>query len=509
MRAVDRVLAAPAPAPAAVARVTSTVLSGALLVLAPAVARADAPWTAPAEIGPHVARTASPTLDFLRAGVPLMSWRVRAAEPTTLTFPEPDRVLLATRAPDGAVLSRTLRDDVVRDVTCGPGCVAVMRQRTAARQGERSLLRVSVGAGRGVLGRPQTIARYADPLQFVEGLDRPDGPVIAADRGGSVAVAWIEAMRIAHDGSTHGYRLRLAMRASGGRFGRPRTVAEAGHKYDLLRQPRLDFHGPGAVTVAYVRERQLGTHRRRVVEARLMRRRAAPRAIQVIGPAPESFTDLQVAAAPGGRTVIAWGNVHGTVSGFKDHWVVRAALRPATATRFAPAQVLDRGAVEDAGAPGRVGAAIAPDGTATVAWSSVAAAQPVNRADVRTATAPRGHRFGRPQTITSTAMNAMADLAVSLRGAALVTWTASGSGRDTSVMAAWRPAGAAMFGPPERLATLVSSWLNAIDPAPAAAIDDATGTPAVAWAADATAGAPPLHVPLSAILRLATRETNR
>lgn len=491
-------------------RLTSIVLSGALLALAPVAARADAPWSAPAEIGPHVARTAAPALDFLGVGAPLLTWHVLGAEPPANTAPETDRVLLAAVRPDGAKVFKTLRDDVVSQVRCGVGCVAVLRQRNAARSGARSLLRVSVGSVTGALGTPRTIARYVEPEQFGEFSVGTLRPAIAADRAGAVAVAWVEAQRVQRDGSTTGYRLRLALRPRGGTFGPARTIAEAGRSGGLLRQPRLAFHGRDALTVAYVRERRVADRTRRVVAARLVRRRGAPSPEQVVGPAPESFTDLRLAAAPGRRTVVAWGNVHGTVMGFASRWVVRAAVRAATAPRFGPAQVLDRGAVKDAGAPGEVGAGIAADGTATVAWSSVVrATQPVNQADVRIATARPGRNFGTSQVIATGATNNVEDLAVSPRGSALVTWTAYGTGRGVSVMAAFRPAGTAAFGPPEVVTTFAQSWFNAIDPAPAAAIDDATETPAVAWAGDSTAGAPPLHVPLSAVLRLATRETTR
>jgi hypothetical protein len=485
-------------------RPVAIALTGAIALLTTTAARADAPWSAPAEIGPRVARTDAPVLDFLRAGVPLLTWNARAAEPTAPVFPETDRVLLATRAADGTIDQAMLRDDAAAQAPCGARCVAVLRRRTvAARHHRRTVLRVSIGTGPGALGPARTIAAYDEAEQFDEQLIGTTGPVIAADRGGAVAVAWVEAQRTLAGGSPQGYRLRLVTRAPHGTFGHARTIAEAGR--GLLRQPRLAFHGREAVTVAYVRESRTGNHTQRIVQARLVRLRGAARAAQALGPAPQSFTDLRVAAAPGGRTVVAWGNVHGTVMGFEDRWVVRAAIRPATASQFAPAQVLDRGAVKDAGAPGEVAAGIAADGSATVAWSSVARAVPVDGADVRVVTARPGRRFGPPQTLASGGVDKVEDLAVSQRGAGLLTWTHFGPGRSLSIMAAYRPPGAAAFGAPERVTNFAPSFFNALDPAPSAAIDDGTGQAAIAWAGDTTAGDPPLHVPLSAVLRLATR----
>ena len=69
--------------------------------------------------------------------------------------------------------------------------------------------------------------------------------------------------------------------------------------------------------------------------------------------------------------MVAWGNVHGTEMGAESRYTVRAALRAPNDRRFGAAQVLDAGIVK-AGVPGELGAGIADDGTATVAWSAYA-----------------------------------------------------------------------------------------------------------------------------------------
>lgn len=252
----------------------------------------------------------------------LLTWRMRLLEPATPQAPSTDRAVVATRAADGTLVRRALRDDVVPQVPCGSRCVAVLRQRSVARR--RVGLGVSIGSG---AGPPRTSA-HARPLP-AEGLQRGESasaPAIATHPGGAVAVAWIEA---------EGRWLRVALRRPGAAFGRPRTIAT--QERGTLRLPRLVFHARAAVTLAYTRESIVANRRRRAVEARRVPIRGAAEPRQVVGPAPESQTDLRIAASPGGRTVVVWGDVHGTVMGFESRWVVRAAIRARSARRFAAA----------------------------------------------------------------------------------------------------------------------------------------------------------------------------
>ena len=467
----------------------SVALTGAL----PAGAAADAPWTEPVGLGPGVARVASPSLTPASPTTTLLTWGMRLLEPATPLAPSTDRVVVATRAADGTVLRRTLRDDVVTQVACGPRCVAVLRQRSVARR--RVVLGVSIGSGAAGLGRLQTLARYL-PKGISEG-ESASVPAIAAHPRGAVAVAWIEA---------EGRRLRVALRRPGAAFGRPRTIAT--EQRGTLRLPRLAFHDGAGVTLAYTRESIVANRRRRNVEARRVPVSGAAEPRQVVGPAPESQTDLRIATSAGGRTAIAWGNVHGTVMGFESRWVVRAALRARSARRFAAAQVLDPGAVKEAGAPGRLGLGIAADGTATVAWSAHTRALPIPATEVRAASARPGRRFGPHQAVSpQEGYGGLSDLAVAPNGAALLTFAAYGGGFGSQlIVAAVRPAGAPTFGPPEIVARTRHSMFNAVDAAPAAGIDG-SGVPTVVWAAESTTGEPPLHAPMSSIVLLSTRST--
>ena len=467
----------------------SVALTGAL----PASAAADAPWTEPVGLGPGVAWVASPTLVPASPTTTLLTWRMRLLEPATPLVPSTDRAVVATRTGDGTLVRRTLRDDVVTQVPCGPRCVAVLRQRSAARR--RVVLGVSIGSGAARLGRLHTLARYL-PKGVSEG-EGANVPAIAAHPGGAVAVAWVEA---------EGRRLRVAMRRPGAAFGRPRTIAT--EERGTLRLPRLAFHDRAAATLAYTRESIVGNRRRRAVEARRVPIRGAAEPRQVVGPAPESQTDLRIAAASGGRTVIAWGNVHGTVMGFESRWVVRAALRARNARRFAAAQVLDPGVVKQAGAPGRLGLGIAADGTATVAWSAYTRVLPYPATEVRAATARPGRRFGPPQGVSpQEGYGGLSDLAVAPDGSALLTFVGYTEGFARQlIVAAVRGAGTPTFGPPEIVARARHSAFNAVDASPAAGIDG-SGVPTVVWAAEGTTGEPPLHAPMSSVVLLSTRSS--
>ena len=466
-------------------------LAGAALA-APSAAAAAAPWSAPVDLGPGAAVVTDPALDFAAAGVPLFSYRFSATEPTGLMASLPDRSAIAVRRADGTIVRTVLRDDAVAHARCGTRCWAVLRYRAPARSDAPALLRVSIGSGPGEAGRPRTLARYRLPEDYDESIVGRNRLQIAALPSGAIAVAWVE-------GAGRGARLRMALRAPGRAFGAARTVAQV--RTGILRHPRIAFHGRSALTVAYVREARAGGRSRRTVEARVVALRGSAGDPQTIGPAPESFTDLRIATSPRGRAVIAWGNVHGTVSGAESRWIVRAALRERAAGRFSRAQLLQRGVVQ-VGAPGAIGAGVADDGTATVGWSAYTSPSLVSPSDVRVASAAAGRRFGAPQVLSG--QGRLVDLTVAGSGPALATWmTFSAAG--SVVAAAVRPAAGQPFGTAETVATIASRSFNAVDPDPDAAYDVATRRFSVVWAVDDSAGMPPMHAPGSARLQLATR----
>jgi hypothetical protein len=262
----------------------------------------------------------------------------------------------------------------------------------------------------------------------------------------------------------------------------------------------LTFHARREITVTYVREA-----RRRTVEARIVSLGRYALAPQTLGPAPESYSDVRIVAAPGGRTVVAWANVHGTEMGARSRYVVRAALREPNASRFRRSQLLDPGIVNVA-APGELGAQIADDGTATVAWSSYTSTKAFTApVEVRAATAAPGRRFAAPQVLT--ANGHLDDLVVGGAGAALAVWT-SYDGGGATIGAALRPSSAAAFGVAEAVTVIPLRTIAPLVPAPDAAYDPGTGRFAVLWAIDSTSVTdPPMQIPGTARLLLATRDT--
>ena len=121
---------------------------------------------------------------------------------------------------------------------------------------------------------------------------------------------------------------------------------------------------------------------------------------------------------------------------------------------------------------------MAPDGTATVAWSGIAGASFPRIYPARVATAtPGAARFGTTQTLSPSA--AVGDVAVDAGGTALVvaaTLPTPGDNQTTEqVFASLRPAGAAAFAIPELISAPERARL------PQAAFNPVTHQAAVVW----------------------------
>jgi hypothetical protein len=475
------------------------------LVVPATLATAAAPWSEPVDLGPGTNRISGQLLDFAAAGTPQFTYSFMTAMPSP-QLPSPvSRSAFARRRPDGTVIRDVLRDDMIAQARFGRRSWVVLRYRPPRGPDGRALLRVSTGTGPGELGAPQTLARYLVPDPNQEPATIGSSlPQIASGPSGNVAIIWTEVAGHRADGSTHGARIRLVYRLAGGNFSHPTTVAEQASR-GALRNARLTFHGRSTVTIAYVRNTPPGTHTRRTLEARKVRLGGRELAPQTLGPAPESYNDVCIAAAPGGRTVVAWGNVHGTVMGARSRYTVRAALRAPNARRFAAAQVLDPGPVVS-GAPGELVAGIADDGTATLAWSAYASTgQYFPPVEVRTATATATGRFAAPQVLTTSGH--LTDLVVANHGAALATWTTADTAGNATIHTALRTPGATAFGAPETVAVVPLRYVDPLAPNPDAAFDPGTGRFGLIWATDdSTDTAPTTQIPGSARLLLATRE---
>jgi len=177
-------------------------------------------------------------------------------------------------------------------------------------------------------------------------------------------------------------------------------------------------------------------------------------------------------------------------------WIVRAAQRPAGPRTFGATQDLERGDGRQARVferpAGRVAATLAPDGTATVAWSGITGAR-FPSFPARVATAGSSLRFASPQTLSPNA--AVGDVTSDEQGRTLVVWVTlpeAGNNQTTSqVFASLRAAGAATFATPEQLSPDERADL------PRAAFDSKTNRPTVVWITRTG------HVPQQ--LRVATR----
>lgn len=457
-------------------------------------ARAAAPWSEPVDLGPGTGSISGQSLDFAAAGTPQFTYTFRTAVPTLQQPNPPRRGAIARRRPDGTVIRDVFHDDALALTRFGRRAWAVLRFRTSPSLDGRALLRLSTGSGPGQLGPPQTVARYRIAEDYDSAIVGESLPRIASGPAGGIAIVWTE---LAGESTT---RVRVAYRLAGGELSRPMTVAMQGPR-GTLRHPGVAFRGRSAVTVAFVREARVAGRTHRTVEARDVRLGDSAVTSQTVGPAPESYTDLRIAAAPGGRTMVAWANVHGTEMGAESPYVVRAALRAPGARRFGAPQVLDPGVVQ-VGPPGALGTGIADDGTATVAWSAYASTAlfdpPV---EVRAATAAPSHHFAARQVLTTSGH--LTDLVVAGNGATLATWLDYSPGTGT-VGAALRPAKAAGFGPAETVAAVPLRTFSPLDPGPDAAFDPGTGRFSIIWAIDESAGTQP--VPGSARLLLSTRQ---
>jgi hypothetical protein len=254
----------------------------------------------------------------------------------------------------------------------------------------------------------------------------------------------------------------------------------------------------GDLVVTFQRTRsRLVSHRTLELAVRVKRRGHGFGPIQSLGPSLGS-SSIATAVAPTGRAVVAWGTQDGG-EGVEEPWTVRAAVLRSGARHFSKTQLLDPGRV--ARPVGPVSAAIARDGTATVAWSGVAVAQRQVAYPVRVATAPPSGPFGATTQLES---NGAAYGVVTARdGTTTVLWglmTDPEGEIVDRILASRRPVGVSVFGAPEA----VSQGETAVNNV-AFALNPRTASPAALWIG--APGSPP-GVPLDEVAlkpRYATR----
>lgn len=444
--------------------ITRTILGATLLgagfaIPAAAPAVASAPWSAPVTITNGTPRLAEPTIAFSDQRA-LLSARLTSS--TGVVSNGSSR--LFGQQPDGSFTTSGPLVLAAPPVAFGRTRIALLRLPIAEGNGTLADLdrpRSSLGANLGHTGGPGQ-ADAGAYRRVATGANRSGA--IAASQRGEVAAVWVEHLA----GRDH---LVVALRKSSNtKFGTPKVIAGSG----FISSPSVAYSAGGDLLVAYQRSTSRPGHPIRGVEARVQRAGHGWGKAQRLG-ASSGQSDISTAAAPSGRMVVAWGTLDGGEEA-NTPWIVRAAQRRPGPHAFNATQTLDT-SQSISWPAGRVAAAIEPDGTATVAWSSITGPRGAMTYPARVATAYRSLAFAAAQTLSPNA--AVGDVAMSDQATALVLWTtlseASNSTSTDQVFASLRPTAATAFAAPEQVSPAERADL------PRAAFNPSTGRPAAVW----------------------------
>lgn len=449
--------------------------SGLATVLATgSTALAAPPWSEPRTIGSPAPSIGRATLAFGPRGTALLSRRVSGGD-ITMRAQDTDR--LATGVPYGALVERaSLRDQIAAPpVVFGRGRVALLRQTTLSEPDD-PVQRVRLGLSLGSIGRPlgRRPPRRVATLTLVSNLITT-GPAIAAGPRGALAIVWV-AHREQPDLSGS-FRVRLALRRPNGRWDRIRTVASGRFFSDRSTDSvAVAFAGRGDVVVAYQVPGVPG--QASSVRVRTLRRGRRFDKSQALGP-HRGIVELQLDSARD-RVVAAWATQDGGEEADTPS-VVRAAIRAPGSRRFGATRIIDPGEGIDR-ASGRLCLAMAPDGTALLAWANVRGRFPGVGYPVRVAIAEPGADFGPAAELAPN--GGAADAVARSDGALMVVWTTPPNGPVTTprqTLAAIRPSSGGPFGLPEVIGE--SSPQVGFDRGAAGAFDPRTGRPSVLWSA--------------------------
>ena len=435
-------------------------------------ALAAPPWSEPAPVGAAAPAVGRQAIAFASNGTALVSWRVNRS---ASGGPAQDRDLLATLTPGGTLTEwGTAPDRLAAPPAVLPGGrVALLREPIVADTNvvpRRIRLSLSVGS----LTRPVPRGRSRQVASYTRvPSDAGAGPAMAVGPRGRLAIVWM-----AYRGDEFGFgrfRVQLAVRRPDGRFERTRTVASGALQSErTTNSVAVAFGARRDIVVAYELSRP-APGRPEIVVRTLRRGRRFDRQ-QVLGP-HAGLVGLEVKAAPSGRTIVAWATQDGGEQADTPS-VVRAALRAPGARRFGPTLVMDPGdGIERV--PGRLCLAMAPDGSAVLAWSNVRGRSPDWSFPARVAIAEAGAGFGPIAELTPN--GGVADAIARSDGAMLVAWARPDSLIDAppQTFAALRSGAGQPFGPPELIGE--SSPTAGYDRGLEAAFDPRTGRPTVVW----------------------------
>src|SRR4051794_28554420 len=343
---------------------------------------ASAQWSPPVNVSTPHEFVDNPTLAFSSAGAGLATWIARDGvgnAATTGTFDAP-------LGSSEHLVSRTA-------VISPPVLYGSTRTAAARLAGKR--LSIVFGRTDGSFGPPELIA------------DRENirSVVLAGNAQGDLMLAWFEDRGVTTD------RVYIALRPHGKPWTPPLLQAT-----DRVRSVSVAVSPKGALLFAY--------DARGVVKARY-KPATAPlfRHLQTIQSEPTFFARLRTAVTNNGRAYIGWAAQFLSEGGDVGEGFYEAAVQPAGALKFQPAQLLERRpATEIAGGLDLV---VDANNRATVAWGATT---------VKAAITDPAANFSPPVTV---APGLEAALAGAPDGRALVAWIANpGDAGDGAVMAA-------------------------------------------------------------------------
>jgi hypothetical protein len=413
-----------------------------VLLLLPAAAHAAPPWSAPQTVSaPHLF-VSSPFVGVAADGRALAMWGWRdgigadarggeskAVRPTGGGGFGPESRLLPTgRAGDPVLYGRSR-------------AVLALQREAGSPRDPLSQLRIAFGSASGEFRASRLIASRARIVR----------PVLAGNARGDLALAWFE------DRGTSNDTVYVSLRRVGGSFGPP-MLLERGR----IRNVTTAVGPRGEVLVAW--------DARGVIRTRW---KSAGRrgfgARQTIASEDTFFADLHPAITANGRAYLAWSAQLITEGGDSGPAFFQVAVRPAGASRFRGAELLERRGTEHG--QNTIDLAVGAGGGAVVAWSSFDG----TRHHVRAAETDAAGRFTVRRELSAPADDAvLADVAADPQGGRIAVWSTLAVDTPEQVRAAFAPPGGA-FGPPE----LVSPGREASDPRVAF---DPAGRPTVVYA---------------------------
>jgi hypothetical protein len=408
-----------------------------LIVASPAAAAP--PWSDPVNVSTAHEFVDNPSLAFSSTGTGLATWIARDGVRTTATQ---GRYAAPVGSPERLV---------TRTAIISPP-VLYGSTRTAAARLNGTRLSLVFGRTDGSFGTPELIADRANIRSVV----------LAGNAQGDLALAWFEDRGVTTD------RVYIALRPHGKPWTPPLLQAT-----DRVRSVSVAVSPKGALLFAY--------DARGVVKARY-KPATAPlfRHVQTLQSEPTFFARLRTAVTANGRAYVAWAAQFLSEGGDVGEGFYEAAVQPAGALKFQPAQLLERRPATEI--VGGLDLVVDANNRATVAWGATT---------VKAAITDPAANFSPPVTV---APGLEAALAGAPDGRALVAWIANpGDAGDGAVMASLGTNG--VFAAPETVTTGPEARV------PAAAYDTANNRWGLAWSNRPNGETRPIQTFLQASLR--------